>query len=319
MLCEVDILGMPFYQLGWFAVTITAYFFNSFAVILDKFLLTQRIQRPSTYAFWVAIFGLGAIILAPFDFYVPPTSAVVNAFVSGTAFSIGLFFFYIAIQSGEASRVTPLIGALSPISVFLLSRGILGETLSKGEFAAFAVLVLGSILISITHKKDGSRVNNHDLKVFGWAVLASFLFGVTYVYEKAVFNEVSFINGFIWTRFGGFFGALPFLVFSYTRHDIFEAPRMVDRTTVWAFLTNKVAGAAGFFLLSFAISIGPSVSLINALQGVEYVLVFVMALFLSWARPSILEEEFTPLAVFEKTLAILLIAGGLALLAFFGR
>lgn len=305
---------MP-YQIGWLLITVIAYFFHASAVILDKFLLTQRIQRPSTYAFWVAVFGLGALILAPFDFYIPSTSAIVDAFVSGTAFTFGLLFFYIAIQSGEASRVAPVIGAFSPIFVFLLSRGILGEVLSRGEFVVFAILVLGSILISVTHKKDGPRLTNGDIKIFAWAILASFLFGVTYVYEKAVFNEVSFVNGFIWTRFGSFFGALPFLVFSYTRHDIFEAPRMADRTTVAAFLTNKVAGALGFFLVSFAISTAPSVSLVNALQGIEYVVVFFIALLLSKVRPSILKEEFTPLAIFEKAVAILLIAAGLALLA----
>lgn len=307
---------MPWYQFGWLTVTIAAYFFHAFAAILDKFLLTQRIQRPSTYVFWVGIFSLGAFILAPFGFFVPQNSVLVNAFVSGVAFTFALFFFYIAIQSGEASRVTPLIGALSPIFVFILSRGILGETLSQGQFIAFFILVIGSGLISVTHKKDGSGINSRDVKILGWAVAASFLFGVTYVFEKAVFNQTAFINGFIWTRLGGFFGALPFLFFSTTRASIFEAPRMADRATVGAFLANKLAGALGFFLISFAISIAPSVSLVNALQGIEYALVFLIALLLSVTRPTILREEVTGRIILEKVLAILLIAGGLALLSF---
>ena len=304
------------YQIGWLAVTIAAYFLHSFAAILDKFLLTRRIQRPSTYVFWVGVLGLGVFVLMPFGFFVPANSVIVNAFVSGTAFSFALFFFYIAIQSGEASRVTPIIGALSPIFVFLLSRGILGETLSSGELAAFFILVTGSVLMSITRKKDGTGVNHRDLKIFGWAILASFLFGVTYVFEKAVFNETAFINGFIWTRIGGFFAVLPFLVFSATRSSIFEAPRMADRVTMGAFFANKAAGALGFFLLSFAISIAPSVSLVNALQGIEYALVLLLALFLSKVRPAILEEEVAAHIILEKTFAILLIAGGLILLSF---
>ncbi|MFY9462256.1 MAG: EamA family transporter [Candidatus Sungiibacteriota bacterium] len=306
---------MP-YQIGWLSVTIAAYVLHSFAAILDKFLLTQRIQRPSTYVFWVGVLGLGVFVLAPFGFFVPANSVIINAFVSGVAFTFALFFFYIAMQSGEASRVTPIIGALSPIFVFLLSRGILGETLSSGELAAFVILVTGSVLMSITRKIDGTSVNHHDLKIFGLAILASFLFGVTYVFEKAVFNETAFISGFIWTRIGGFFGVLPFLVFSATRSSIFEAPRLADRVTMGAFFANKAAGALGFFLLSFAISIAPSVSLVNALQGIEYALIFLLALFLSKVRPAILEEEVTTRIVLEKTFAILLIAGGLVLLSF---
>lgn len=307
---------MPFYQLGWLPVTIAAYFLHAFAAILDKFLLTKRIQRPSTYVFWVGVFGLFAFILAPFGFFVPANPVIINAFVSGAAFTFALFFFYIAMQSGEASRVTPIIGALSPIFVFLLSRGILGETLSRGELAAFFILVIGSVLMSVIHKKDGTSVSHRDLKIFGWAIIASFLFGVTYVFEKAVFNETAFISGFIWTRIGGFFGVLPFLVFSATRSSIFKAPRLADRVTIGAFLANKAAGAIGFFFISFAISIAPSVSLVNALQGIEYALIFILALLLSKIRPAILEEEVTRRIILEKTFAVLLIAGGLALLSF---
>jgi len=300
--------------IGWLPVTIIAYFFHAFAVILDKFLLAQRIQRPSTYVFWVGVLGLGAFFLAPISFFVPETKVITDAFISGVAFTFALFFFYIAIQRGEASRIAPVIGGLSPIFVFLLSRGILGEVLSRSELMAFAVLVVGSVLISLTHKKGG-RFNNIDFKNVGWLVLASFLFGVTYVYEKAVFNETDFINGFIWTRIGGFVGVLPFLFFSASRESIFEAPRMAGRVTIGAFLLNKVLGALGFFLVSFAISIAPSVSLVNALQGIEYVLIFIFALLISRLRPKFLEEEVTPLIIFEKVFAIILIAGALALLA----
>lgn len=302
------------YLIGWLPVTIIAYSFHAFAVILDKFLLAQRIQRPSTYVFWVGVMGLGAFFLAPISFFVPETDVITDAFISGVAFTFALFFFYIAIQHGEASRVAPVVGGLSPIFVFLLSRGILGETLSRWEFVAFLILVIGSVLISVTHKKGG-RFHAGDFKNLGWLVCASFLFGVTYVYEKAVFNETDFINGFIWTRIGGFIGVLPFLFFSATRESIFEAPRTADRTTVGAFLVNKVFGALGFFFLSFAISLGSSVSLVNALQGIEYGLIFIFTLFISRFGPRFLEEEITPLIIFEKTFAIVLIGGALALVA----
>lgn len=300
--------------IGWLPVTIIAYSFHAFAVILDKFLLAQKIQRPSTYVFWVGVLGLGAFLLAPISFFVPESTVITNAFISGASFSFALFFFYIAIQRGEASRVAPVIGGLSPIFVFLLSRGILGETLSKTELAAFIVLVLGSVLISITHKSSG-RFNKQDLQNLGILAIASFLFGLTYVYEKAVFNETTFINGFIWTRIGGFVGILPFLFFSATRGSIFETPRLADRTTISAFLINKILGAVGFFLVSFAIYVAPNVSLVNALQGIEYALIFIFAILISRLRPAFLMEEVTPLIVLEKSIGIFMIAGALALLA----
>lgn len=303
------------FLIGWLPIAVVAYALHASAIILDKFLLAQKIQRPSTYAFWVAAWGLGAFVLAPFGFFMPDNAVIVNAFVSGAAFTFALFFFYKAIQLGEASRIAPVIGGLSPIFVLILSGSFLGETLSGAEIVAFLVLTAGSVLISATHRVDG-EANNGGLHNLGLAAIAAFLFGVTYVFEKAVFNETPFINGFIWTRLGGFIGALPFLVIGVSRESIFEAPRLADRATIAAFLVNKAFGAFGFFLLSFAVSLAPSVSLVNAAQSVQYALVFVLALIFTRFRPAFFAEETSPLVIFEKAAGIALIAGGLALLAF---
>lgn len=307
------------FSFGWIVLSVAAYFLQALAVILDKFLLSGRVQRPSTYAFWVGVFGLGALVLAPFGFFVPNASVITNAVISGTAFTAGLFFFYGAIQAGEASRVAPIVGALSPVFTFLISRAVLGETLEKGELVAFAILIVGGVLASVSLRKNENSVPGHWVRIFGYAAVAAFLFAVTYVFEKAVFNATPFISGFIWTRIGGFLGALPFLVWSRSRNSIFAAPRLVDRFTVSAFLGNKVAGAAGFFLLSLAVSRAPAVSLVNALQGIQYALIFLIALFLSRRLPAIIREDATAQVLIGKIAAIVLIAGGLALLAFFAR
>lgn len=305
--------------LGWIVLSVAAYFLQAVAVVLDKFLLSGRVQRPSTYAFWVGVFGLGAFVLLPFGFFVPASSVITNAVISGVAFTVGLFFLYGAIQAGEASRVAPIVGALSPIFTFLISRVVLGETLERGEFAAFAVLVVGGALAAFPLRRRAPHAANHYARIFLYAAVAAFLFAVTYVFEKAVFNGTPFVNGFMWTRIGGFLGALPFLVWSRSRNSIFAAPRMADRFTISAFLGNKVAGAVGFFLLSLAVARAPTVSLVNALQGVQYALIFLIALFLSRYLPAVIREEATTPVLIEKIAAIVLIGGGLALLAFFAR
>ena len=56
-------------------------------------------------------------------------------------------------------------------------------------------------------------------------------------------------------------------------------------------------------------------AIINALQGVQYVFLLIFAVLLSLKFPQILKEEISREIIFQKVVAILLIGGGLVILA----
>ena len=69
-------------------------------------------------------------------------------------------------------------------------------------------------------------------------------------------------------------------------------------------------------LQNWAISLAPLVyiAVINALQGVQYVFLLIFAVLLSVKFPQILREEISGNIIFQKAVAILVIALGLAIL-----
>jgi len=299
--------------MSWIFITIIAYFFHALNAVTDKFLLSERIPRPSIYAFYVGIFGLGALVLIPFgDFFIPNNLEIIKALVSGAAFTFALFLFFTAMKYGEASRVSTIIGGASPIFVLLLSYFFLGSFLSQKEFTAFLVLILGSALIAFEKLRPKSK-GWGSIKIIGLAILSAFIFAVSYVFAKAVFNELPFINGFIWTRFGSFAAAILFLIPRDVRQSIFRLPAMAEKSTIVIFLINKLFGVLGFFILYYAIFLG-NVSLINAMQGIEYALIFIIILFLSFRYPAILKEDISTKIVLQKSVAIILIGIGLFIL-----
>ena len=77
---------------------------------------------------------------------------------------------------------------------------------------------------------------------------------------------------------------------------------------------SKGLSALAFISLNNAIFLG-SVSLVNALQGVQYVFLLMIALVLSKQFPQIIKEQISQGAVLQKIMAILLIALGLGILA----
>lgn len=298
----------------WVFITITAYFFHALNAVFDKFLLSERIPRPSNYAFYVGVFGLFSLILIPFgDFFLPSLPQILKAFISGGAFTLALFLFFIAMKHGEASRVSTMIGGFSPVFVLILSYFFLGSGLGGKDFFAFIILMAGGVLISF--KKSSLEFNQWGIiKTIFITVLASLIFAVSYVSAKSIFNELPFINGFIWTRIGGFIASLIFLIPGDVRKSILQLPQIAGINTAGLFLLNKFFGALGFFLISYAISLG-NVSLINAMQGVEYALIFVITIFFSSRYPLLLEEKISKSVIKQKISAILLISFGLFLLA----
>ena len=330
---------MEFIIKSWFFISLTAYFLLALAAVIDKYLLDKRISRPTTYAFYVGVFGLMALFLFPFGFFVPLFATLVLSLSSGFISILAFYSFYVILQKSEASRVVPVIGGFSPIFVLILSSFFLGESLKAIEYPAFFFLISGGVLISLAIKYDGIHVQKPEtVKIFIATVISAFLFALSFVFFKAAVFGTPFINAFIWSRLGGFSASLIFLIPIASRQNIFATPktwfsgfsvkklsgseadaraliqdkRMISTGSLFAI--NKIIGATGFFLLNYAISIG-KVSIVNAMQGVQYALVFIIALLLSRKYPDILREDFSSLAVLEKILGIGLVAGGLLLLA----
>ena len=76
----------------------------------------------------------------------------------------------------------------------------------------------------------------------------------------------------------------------------------------------KITAGFGSLFVSLAVALG-SASLVNALQGAQYVFLFLMTILLARKWPEILREKITGAIIAQKFAAIALICVGLALIA----
>ena len=90
-------------------------------------------------------------------------------------------------------RASRRLSAGSPI-LFLFSFWLLGERLAGRQFFAFILIILGTIFISLgqSNKKNLARG-------FWYAGISALMFGV-YTLTKLAYNNLPFINAFIWLR-----------------------------------------------------------------------------------------------------------------------
>lgn len=310
----------------WLLIVLTGHLLNSIAFLMDKFLLAKKITSPFVYAFFIGALGILGVALIPFGFYVPGVGEIVRALASGAAFVLALIFFFAGLKKNEASRVVPLTGGFVPAFTFVLAYLYLGERLGGIEIAAFAALVVGGVLITVDKEGPASAKATAG-KRYGYlyAVIAAFIFAVSFVLAKQVYIEQNFISGFVWSRFGGFIAALMILLIPSQRRAIFHpasakaaAGKQPSSTkgvpTSVLFFTGQIAGALGFVLVNYAISLA-SVSLVNAMQGAQYAFLLIIVALLSKRFPEILSEKLSGGVLVQKIAAIILISVGIGLIA----
>ncbi|MCX6778625.1 MAG: DMT family transporter, partial [Candidatus Magasanikbacteria bacterium] len=254
----------------WLIISIIGYFLNAIAAVVDKILISKRISNPAVYVFFISLLGLVGFVLAPWGFSWIGWWFFGVSLVTGASFVLALLYLFKALKIAESSRATPFIGGLSPIFVFLFSFFLLGERLNVKQIVAFLIIILGTVLISLgkSHTKSVSRF-------YFLAVFSALMFGLSYTLTKYLFNDLSFVNGFVWVRLTTFIAAMFLLVDVKNYQDIFHQNKETARQSGPLFLFGQVAGAVSFLLINYAISMA-SVTLVNALQGLQYAFLLIL-------------------------------------------
>jgi len=315
-------------------IAILSYSINAGIYVADKFLLSKKIHSSIAYAFFVGIWSVFNIFLLFFDPWLPNLRELGIDLAAGALFLGTLVFWYKALHQSEATRVVPIVGALVPIFSFGLSFIFLGETLGERQLLAFAILVMGGIMISVKRTRFYylKEVGEKTKKIFGDVLgplharyrpaqrliinssVSALFFAGYYVLIKYIYSTQPFVGAFAWSRLGSFIAALLILFVPDWRSAIIDYQRgQKSPKNLSFFLAVRVMAALAFIMLNWAISMG-NVALINSLQGTQYVFLILLVIFLSSRYPKILKEELGGGVLMQKAMGTAMIIIGLYML-----
>lgn len=307
----------------WLYLSISAYFVFAFCVLIDKYLLKNNIPQPEVFAFYVGILGLVGLVLVPFgfNFVLPSWQNLLIAFLAGAFFIITLLPWYYGLQKEDASMITPLIGGLMPIFSLVLAWLVLGEKISPTYLISFIIIIAGSLLIS-WEKRPGP---DFKLGIIFLGFLTALFSSISIVLAKLTYLKLDFINGFVWIRLAVFASALCLLFLPKTRKALkkenfakFELKKSNGSCSgkkKWGLLIlGQCLGAMASIALQYAFLKG-KIALINVLQGVQYVFLFILTLILSLKFPQIIKESLKPKIILQKIASIALIIVGIIILS----
>lgn len=308
----------------WIIISLLGHAANGFAFIIDKILLNNAFKRSATYAGLVGLLSALALILIPWVKVWPMGSDLLLAVLSGLTFMAALWSFFSALSRGEASRVIPIISALIPIMTLIGTSLFLAERLTFYELLGFFLLIAATVLLA-----GGKAQNRLTMNALLLSLLSAFLFAVSSVSGKAVYDSVGFLGGFATTRITAALTSiiLILLVDPLAGQEIKDIVKSISAgkqkkrsgqlmstaTAGKLAIVGQTLGGLGFIAIQYAMSLG-SASIVNALQVMQFALLVIMAFILKNKAQTLLGESLNKSVIVIKGIALIVMAIGLSLI-----
>lgn len=291
-------------------VAVIAHGLIGISLIWDKVLLRRRgTQNLISYVFWLGAISVFGLALIPFGFKMPDVKLAGMAFLAGLLDLIASFFYYSALKSGEASEELAAMGGFAPVATALISIPLLKAPLG-GELSGFVLMTAGGFTMFFAEKAPLK-------KMLPKVVLAAAGFGIMNVLQKIVFNQTNFVSGYVFFTVGTFIGSIAMLILPSWRCQIFKNSGQAPARSKFWYMFNRFLAGVGSFLAVYALSLAAP-SLVQAISGIRYVVIFVGAYLITKLKPSWFREDFHGWVLVTKTIGTCLVIAGLVIAGLHG-
>lgn len=291
-------------------IAIIAHSLVGISLVWDKVLLQRKgMQNLLSYVFWLGAISVFGLVLIFFGFHLPGWKVAGLGLAAGFCDLVATYFYYAALKAGEASEELAAMGGFTPVATVLLSIPLLGAHLD-GQFAGFVLMTCGGFVMFFGEKLPYRTMLPR-------IVAAAVFFGMTNVLQKITFNEAKFVSGYVFFTIGTTIGSLALLIPPSWRRQIFEHSEEAPPRSKVGYFFNRFVAGVGSFLVVFAVSRAQP-SVVEAISGVRYVVIFLGAYAITRWVPRWFREDFTRRAMLVKIAGTALVVAGLVLVGMNG-
>ena len=281
---------------------------------IDKYIVDKYFQNASTAVLIVFTSLVDLLALPVIWYFVPsvfalPLLSMAVMTVSGALYMGAMIFYLQAIQSEEASVVSPLFQA-SVLWGALLAYLVLGETLSHLQLLGAVLIVGGALLLSLN---PSLRFKQMKLR------LVLTMLGCTFVLALAsVIFKFFAVDGEFWaTTFWTFAGtAAVGGILLVTGGRFAQFIRLFNKHPGAMFgvnAANELINLGGTLGVRYALLLAP-VAIVQAISSTTTLFVFFFGVLLSVFFPSLGREDLSQRNLLQKGAAALLVALGIILI-----
>jgi drug/metabolite transporter (DMT)-like permease len=282
---------------------------------MDKYLV-ERYFKDSNVAVLLIFTALIGLLTLPFIWLLAPGVIAVglgNAALMGFsgALYMGAMLFYLrALQSEEASVVAPFFQA-APLFGFGLGYVVLGETLSPTQMVGGALIVGGTVLVSL-RSDPRRRKSALNLRLAALMLACALSLAVSSLIFKIFALRDEFWPTTFWMFAGeALFGAGLIAIPPY-RRQFLALLRQNPGAVLSINAVNELINLGGGLATRFALVLAP-LSLVQAVGSTTTLFVFGFGVVLSLFFPALGRENLSRRELLHKGLAAVLVAAGAVL------
>jgi drug/metabolite transporter (DMT)-like permease len=280
---------------------------------LDKYLVEKYFKHSDVAVLLFFTACIGALTL-PFIAWYEPTVFQLDAgsialiIVSGILYMGAMLLYLHALQSEDATVVAPFFQSV-PLFGYVLAYVFLGERLSAMQMAGGALIVAGTLIVSV---RFGETVRRFKLRL----VLLMLACGLAAALSGLIFKIFAIDVAFWTTTFWMFVGEAIFGVALLAIPAYRRGLAAVLRTNTTALLTingsNELINLGGGLGNRYALMFAP-LSIVQAISSTTTLFVFAFGIALGVLFPQLSHETLSARDLVQKGAAAIFVALGVGL------
>lgn len=291
----------------WVSLAIAAQAFSALTVFIDKYVLVSRtgVRHPVAFAFYTAMLSSVVLVLVPLGLVEWPSAEVALLSIGAAiCYLASLIFLYRALRLLSVTDVIPITAAAGALTTGILAVLLLQHDIPFGVLPAFALLTVGTVMIYCF--------------CFPWPLLmmtiaSGALVGASTFLVKLIFESAgSFGTALFWPLIMNAVVAL-IIIAPIRWGSIRDTFRESSSGAKGMVVVSKALGGLAFLLTFIAIALG-SVTIVNALGGLQLVFLLIFAVVFAHRVPHIFRAEMRVDRLLLKVGGTLAIVLGLAAL-----
>jgi len=282
----------------------------------DKFYLNKFIKKSGGESVVFSTSLLSVIVLIFIGIFFPNSismtwTSILVLLISGIVTQASFLIYIRALSTDDVTTVVPLL-QIVPIFSYVLGYYFLGEKLLPFQILAMALIIIGSIVLTLEFQEKKLRIKT---KTLFYMILASFISALGGLIFKLVANQENFLGANFWVYAGVILmSALLLTSITTYRKEFLSAWHTDWKTVLKLNFTIELLSIFAFTTFNFALTKAP-IALVTVLaNGLQPVFILIFGVLFGIFIPKFSNEKFSTHQLVHKTLAIAVIVLGTFLL-----
>lgn len=305
--------------MNWFLVALVTPISAAFINHFDKYLIS-RFTKDSSIGSLILFSSLFAVVVPPILLFFDPSilSSVtalraVALMINGGLIMLAILFYFYALESHEASYIAPMFEFI-PVFSLILGYYALGEKLISSQIWAIALIILGSIILSLELQGKKTKIKP---KLILLMIASSFLYAINAIIFKFIAVDQGFSSSLFWDMSGKFlFGVIIFLFVKQYRKDFLGLIKSHHYYVIGLNVIGEIISLIGMIALVYAVLLAP-VALVQTVGSLQTVFVFILGVIFTLLFPRFSKESMLAKHLTQKIVGIAVITAGVYLLEIF--